>query len=43
MGFVSEKQTYYIVDCLQNILNSYQLFIEKNAYKELSDKDKKNH
>lgn len=40
MGFVSEKQTYYIVECLQNILNSYQLFIEKSEYKELSDKDK---
>ena len=40
MGFVSEKQTYYIVECLQNILNSYQLFIGKNEYKELSDKDK---
>ena len=40
MGFVSEKQTYYIVNCLQNILNSYQLFIEKSEYKELSDNDK---
>ena len=40
MGFVSEKQTYYIVNCLQNILNSYQLFIENSEYKELSDNDK---
>lgn len=40
MGFVSEKQTYYIVDCLQSILNSYQLFIGKNEYKELSNDDR---
>ena len=30
MGFVSEKQTYYIVDRLKDILNSYQLFTEKS-------------
>lgn len=40
MGFVSEKQTYYIVDRLKDILNSYQLFTEKSEYKELSDDDK---
>lgn len=40
MGFVSEKQTYYIVDHLKDILNSYQLFIGKSEYKELSDRDK---
>ena len=40
MGFVSEKQTYDLVNCLQNILNSYQLFIGKSEYKELSDDDK---
>ena len=40
MGFVSEKQTYDLVNCLQNVLNSYQLFIGKSEYKELSDDDK---
>ena len=40
MGFVSEKQTYYIVDRLKDILNSYQIFTGKGEYNELSDRDK---
>lgn len=40
MGFVSEEQTYNIVNNLQKILNTYQLFIGKSEYKELSDNDK---
>lgn len=40
MGFVSEKQTYNIVNELQNILNLYQHFVGKSEYQELSDNDK---
>ena len=40
MGFVCKEQTYNIVKELQNILNTYQLFIGKSEYKELSDHDK---
>lgn len=41
MGFVSEKQTYDIVNELRGILNIYSLFTGKSEYKELSYRDKK--